>query len=73
MPDEITFKIGETVMLSSGGHLMTILAVDNDGVTCAWSAKGDTKTKIFPAAALTKSDKPMTLEQLVAASYEKKA
>ena len=65
------FKIGDTVTLKSGGHLMAVLAVGRDGVTCAWSVKGDLKTRTTPAAALVKAAKPATLEQLVLASYKK--
>jgi uncharacterized protein YodC (DUF2158 family) len=65
------FKIGDTVTLNSGGHLMTVLTFERGGVTCAWSVKSDIKSKSFPAAALVKADKPTTLEQLVLASYKK--
>jgi uncharacterized protein YodC (DUF2158 family) len=68
-----TFKIGDTVALKSADDpLMTVLAIDRNGVTCAWSVKGDIKTKIFSDAALRNVDKPMTLEQLVSASYKKR-
>jgi len=31
---------------------------NEDFVTCAWSLKGDVKSKTFPAAALKKADEP---------------
>jgi uncharacterized protein YodC (DUF2158 family) len=71
MRENRTFEIGETVTLNSGGHLMSVLTINRNGVTCAWSVKGDIKSKSFPAAALKRPDKPLTLEQLVSASYKK--
>jgi uncharacterized protein YodC (DUF2158 family) len=66
-----SFNIGDTVTLSSGGHLMTVVSIDRKGViTCAWSVKEEVKSKSFPSAALTKADKPQTLAQLVASSYK---
>lgn len=64
------FKVGDTVCLNSGGHLMTVVAI-SDSVTCEWSVKGDIKSKAFPDAALKKAEEPVTLEQLVLASYKK--
>jgi uncharacterized protein YodC (DUF2158 family) len=64
------FKIGDTVTLKSAGHLMTIVSIERKCVTCAWSVKGDIKSNSFPADALIKADKPVTLEQLVLASQK---
>ncbi|WP_159010045.1 DUF2158 domain-containing protein [Bradyrhizobium sp. S69] len=62
-----SFKIGETVTLTSGGHLMTVISSEpEDVITCAWSVRGDVKYKGFPRAALIKADKPQTLEELLA-------
>jgi uncharacterized protein YodC (DUF2158 family) len=62
-----SFKIGDTVTLTSGGHLMTVISVDSeDVITCAWSVKEDLKSKGFPRAALIKADKPKTLEEYLA-------
>lgn len=64
------FKIGDTVTLCSGGHLMTVISIEPDDViTCAWSVKEDVKSKPFPSAALIKATKPQTLEELLADSY----
>jgi uncharacterized protein YodC (DUF2158 family) len=64
-------KIGDTVSLNSGGHLMTVAAIDSDTVTCEWSVKGDIKTKKFLVSMLKEASEPATLEQLVSASYER--
>jgi uncharacterized protein YodC (DUF2158 family) len=62
-----SFKIGDTATLSSGGHLMTVISIDpEDVITCAWSVRGDVKSKDFPLAALIKADKPKTLEEYLA-------
>jgi uncharacterized protein YodC (DUF2158 family) len=62
-----SFEIGDTVTLASGGHLMTVISIDpEDVITCAWSVRGDVKSKGFPLAALIKGDKPQTLEELLA-------
>jgi uncharacterized protein YodC (DUF2158 family) len=62
-----SFKIGDTVTLTSSGHLMTVISIDReDVITCAWSVKEDIKSKGFPSAALIKADKPQTLEELLA-------
>jgi uncharacterized protein YodC (DUF2158 family) len=64
------FKVGDTVALNSGGHVMTVTSIDGESVTCAWSIRDDIKSKSFPTVALTKADKPMTLEELVSDSYQ---
>jgi len=60
-----SFKIGDTAMLRSGGHLMTVVSVDGNDVTCAWSVRDDVKTKLFPSDALIKGEKPQTIEGLL--------
>jgi uncharacterized protein YodC (DUF2158 family) len=37
-------KLGDTVTLNSGGHLMTLVSVDEDSVTCAWSVNDQVKS-----------------------------
>lgn len=59
------FEIGDTVTLKSGGHLMTIISIDRKSTTCAWSVKGDIKSKSFPSAALKKADASPPIEQLL--------
>ena len=44
---------------------MTVIYIDENSVTCVWSVKGDSKSKSYPAEALKKATKPLTLEQLV--------
>ncbi len=63
-------KVGDTVTLKSGGHLMTIVAMDGRDVQCRWSVKEDVKGETFPAKALVKADKPLTLAELVLRSYK---
>ena len=48
------FKIGDTVVLKSGGPVMTVTAIDNEGlvVWCAWFDGNDEKQESFPADAL---------------------
>jgi uncharacterized protein YodC (DUF2158 family) len=66
MSDEDTvLKVGDVVSLKSGGHLMTVAAIDEGSITCGWSLKGDTKSKSFPAAALKEAVEPLTLEQML--------
>jgi uncharacterized protein YodC (DUF2158 family) len=66
---EQSFKIGDTVTLTSGGHLMTVISIDpEDVIMCAWSVREDVKSKGFPRAALIKADKPKTLEECRPAS-----
>jgi uncharacterized protein YodC (DUF2158 family) len=67
---EQSFKVGDIVTLACGGHLMTVISIDPEkGITCAWSVKDDIKSKSFPGAALIKAKKPLTLEELLAESY----
>jgi uncharacterized protein YodC (DUF2158 family) len=54
----MVFKVGDTVRLKSGGHLMTVASIDESSVTCDWSVRGDIKSKSFPAAELEKADLP---------------
>ena len=56
MTDDGVFKVGDTVTLKSGGHLMTVASIDEGSVTCDWSLRGDIKSKSFPAAELQKAD-----------------
>jgi uncharacterized protein YodC (DUF2158 family) len=67
MSDDTVLKVGDTVSLNSGGHVMTVASVDGDSVTCDWSVKGDVKSKSFAAAELKKAEAPLTtLEQIAA-------
>jgi uncharacterized protein YodC (DUF2158 family) len=72
MPDHDTvLKVGDTVKLNSDGHLMTVVSIDKDSVTCDWSVRGDIKSKSFPAEALEKAKKePGTLRELILASMK---
>lgn len=68
----MTFAIGETVKLRSGTWLMSVLSGDDNSLTCVWiDAKGMPRKECYPAALLEKAEAPLTLEQLVMASYER--
>lgn len=56
MPDDTTLNVGDTVCFNSGGHLMTILSIEDEAATCVWSVRGDVKSKSFPTKTLRKSD-----------------
>jgi uncharacterized protein YodC (DUF2158 family) len=59
MAEDAGLKVGDIVTLRSGGHLMTVAAIDHEGsVTCDWSVRGDVKSKSFPAVELQKADLP---------------
>jgi uncharacterized protein YodC (DUF2158 family) len=62
------FEIGDTVALKSGGHVMTVISIDQDVITCAWSVKDGVKSKGFPHAALNRAERPQTLEELLSDS-----
>lgn len=49
------FKIGDVVMLKSGGPSMTIEAIHPDGThSCTWFDKSQQKSAIFNPAVVTK-------------------
>jgi uncharacterized protein YodC (DUF2158 family) len=69
--DDQIFKVGDVVCFKSGGHPMTVIAIDQSSVSCVWSVKGDAKTKSYPAEALKITEvSPATLEELVLASIK---
>jgi uncharacterized protein YodC (DUF2158 family) len=70
--ERAVLKLGDTVTLNSGGHLMTVVSVDEDSVTCAWSVNDQVKSKSFPAKALKQASAPRPLEELVLASMNLK-
>jgi uncharacterized protein YodC (DUF2158 family) len=53
MNDEVSafpnaaFEIGDIVSLNSGGHMMTIISIDNDCASCDWSFEDDIKSKSY--------------------------
>jgi uncharacterized protein YodC (DUF2158 family) len=65
---DTVFKVGDTVKLNSDGHLMTVVSVSEDSITCAWSVRNDVKSKSFPVAALKKAQAqpPQTAEDIAA-------
>jgi uncharacterized protein YodC (DUF2158 family) len=69
MSQEKHFAVGETVSLNSGGRLMTVLSIERETITCAWSAREDIKTKSFPVRALKEAKEERTLEQMLMAIY----
>ena len=75
MSEDVVFKIGDTVTLKSGGHLMTIASINGELVTCDWSVRGDIKSKSLSSAQLLKADlpqKPLSLEEIVTAMHSKR-
>lgn len=55
---EVTFKIGDTVRLKSGGPPMTVKIADYaDAVVCVWFDNGTQKDGTFHAAMLEVSNK----------------
>jgi uncharacterized protein YodC (DUF2158 family) len=66
---DTVFKVGDTVKLNSDGHLMTVVSVAEDSITCAWSVRDDVKSKSFPVAALKKAQAQpsQTAEDIAAA------
>jgi uncharacterized protein YodC (DUF2158 family) len=65
MCEDTVFTVGDVVRLKSGGHLMTVAAIDEGSVTCDWSVRGDIKSKSFPAAALEEAAPPPSLEAML--------
>ena len=57
------FQVGDTVALNSGGHLMTVVSVDENSITCDWSVRGDVKSKSFPATALKRAVSEQTAQE----------
>jgi len=53
---ETGFNPGDTVVLKSGGPLMTILFTNagyaEKDIACSWFVGGDRKTDVFPPASL---------------------
>jgi uncharacterized protein YodC (DUF2158 family) len=68
-------KVGDVVCYNSGGHLMTVISIDENSVTCVWSVKGDAKSKSYPAEALKKAAPPPPggLRELILASMKLEA
>jgi uncharacterized protein YodC (DUF2158 family) len=58
MGDFMTFKVGETVRLKSGGPLMTVVEARSDGtIFVSWFNKDeDKKSDHFPADSLEADD-----------------
>jgi uncharacterized protein YodC (DUF2158 family) len=50
----MTFKVGETVQLKSGGPIMTVKkeSTAEESVICQWFDKTDVKQAAFPEASL---------------------
>ncbi len=65
MCEDAVFKLGDVVRVKSGGHLMTVVSIDQGSVTCDWSVRGDIKSKSFPAAALEEAAPLPSLEAIL--------
>jgi uncharacterized protein YodC (DUF2158 family) len=50
MPNQI--GLGDTVMLKSGGPIMTVSDVENDMARCEWFDSSTAFSKMFPLIAL---------------------
>lgn len=49
----MAFEAGDVVILKSGGHAMTVIAVDEDQVECIWAGEeGDLFRETIPAVVL---------------------
>jgi uncharacterized protein YodC (DUF2158 family) len=50
----MTFSIGDTVQLKSGGPVMTVAEIEGERVTCVWYASnhGEFRTFVFAQALL---------------------
>ncbi|MDO8071482.1 DUF2158 domain-containing protein [Janthinobacterium sp. SUN176] len=48
------FKVGDVVILRSGGELMTVEAVDGADIDCVWSQSKKVERSTFVAATLSK-------------------
>jgi uncharacterized protein YodC (DUF2158 family) len=59
------FEVGDVVAFKSGGHLMTVIFIDENFLTCVWSVRGDDNSKSFPVEALKKGAEPFDLEKIV--------
>lgn len=51
-----TFSVGDTVVLKSGGPLMTIESIGDEIVWCAWFVNDDKKRGQFPPDTLDFED-----------------
>lgn len=54
----MSFKIGDTVQLKSGGPLMTVHAMDGAQATCVWFEKAERKEGVFSQETLELVNKP---------------
>ena len=70
--DTVLFEVGDVVAFKSGGHLMTVIFINDNFLTCAWSVRDDDKSKSFPAEALKIAAKPFDLEKAVLLAMEKR-
>ena len=53
----MAFEPGDVVILKSGGHPLTVIAVDEDSVECLWIGdNGELFRETIPSLALTKAD-----------------
>ena len=53
---EDEFRVGDVVVLRSGGASMTVESVDNDSVKCVWHDGRVVRERIFLAATLVEGD-----------------
>jgi uncharacterized protein YodC (DUF2158 family) len=52
------FNVGDTVMLKSGGEVMTVEEVSEDGIACVWfNGKKIERSSFYPATLKKYEDK----------------
>lgn len=59
-----TVRIGDVVELRSGGHSMTVKAVDESTATCMWSLNGNLKLIELTLVMLQRAKPVETLDSL---------
>jgi uncharacterized protein YodC (DUF2158 family) len=62
--ETVLFEVGNVVAFKSGGHLMTVIFINDNFLTCAWSVRDADKSKSFPTEALKIAAEPFDLEKV---------
>lgn len=52
----MTFKIGDLVVLQSGGPSMTVEAIENKSVKCVWHDGKSIRERVVPEACLAEGE-----------------
>lgn len=51
-------KVGDVVVLKSGGPAMTVMVISGNDAVCAWTEKGRSKKQSFPSDTLKRYEPP---------------